>query len=335
MSKIDLINAEITRRQEASKQLQAAEADLLAAKEQFNKLDEMYRQEEKNSRLALECEYKELRHFTGKWPVVYQFSGTEYYPYFNGTVDSDCNPYYPISKIKNKTFDGLGPLYVGPTEQTGTWARDRVQPGQTEPTLRPIALSAIVAFPDISGEVGSCSNPAYTSQSACTLGGGTWGYATGVTATEKITAGITPWKNKVVEILADLCDNSTHTEQTFWQNILDKLNTILSATSTNVSYPNHTQDFAPNSAADLARDYLISNQSAINSHVTNRISYLQSESAKEEKVFYNIIKLRFNQGNGSFSKAKNIDMQIKTNKALIKDSVDAIGSLNILKVKNS
>jgi hypothetical protein len=335
MSKIDLIDTEIARRQEASKQLQAAEADLLAAKEQFNKLDEMYREEEKNSRNALECKYKEAKYFTGKWPVVYQFGGTEYYPYFNGTVDNDCNPYYPISKIKNKTFDGLGPLYVSPTEQAGTWARDRNYSGTLEQPLRATAMAAIVAYPDISGEVGSCSNPADTNQATCTLNGGTWRYSPGVTATEKITAAITPWKNKIVEIMADLCDNSTHTEQTFWQNILDKLNTILAATVSNVLYPNHTPDFIANSPADLARDYLISNQSSIDSHVINRISYLQSEAAKEEKVFYSIIKLRFNQGNGSFSKTKNIDMQIKTNRALIKDSIDATASLNILKVKNS
>ena len=335
MSKIDLIDTEIARRQEASKQLQAAEADLLAAKEQFNKLDEMYRQEEKSSRDALECKYREAKYFTGKWPVVYQFAGTEYYPYFNGMVDNDCNPYYPISKIKNKTFDGLGPLYVSPTEQTGTWARDRNYAGTLEQPLRATALAAIAAFPDISGEVGSCSNPAYTSQATCTLNGGTWRYSPGVTATEKITAAITPWKNKIIEIIADLCDNATHTEQTFWQNILDKLNTILAATTSNVLYPNHTVDFIANSPADLARDYLISNQVSINSHVINRISYLQSEAAKEEKIFYSIIKLRFNQGNGSFSKTKNIDMQIKTNRALIKDSIDATATLNILKVKNS
>lgn len=335
MSKLDIINAEIQRRIEFSDQLKKGEADLLAAQEQFSKLDEMYRGDEKTSREKLECLYKEARHFTGKWPKVYSFSNTEYYPFFNGTIDDECNPYFPISKIKNKTFDGLSPLNVAPNGGSGIWSRDRSYSGQLEQSLRSTAMGAILAFPDISDEVGSCSDPAFTSQSACTSGGGTWGYAAGSRATEKLRAAVTPWRDKIQnDIIPDICQHGT-LGLSFWQNILNKLNSILSSVTIDVSYPNHTQDFITGSAADLARDYFVSNSSSINQDITNRINYLSSESSKEEQVFFGIIKLRLNQASGSFSKLKAIKNQINTNRSIIKDNTEAVASLNIMKVKSS
>jgi len=332
MSKLDIIETEIARRTASSGQLKEAEADLLKAKEQFYKLDEMYRSDEKNSRDTLECLYKERRHFSGKWPKVYSFVNTEYYPFFNGATDNDCNPYFPISKIKDKTFDGISPLYVAPTGGAGVWARDRNYTGSLEPALRTSALNLLSAFPDISGEVASCSNSSFSTPATCSANGGTWGYDTGTTATEKIRPALIAWKTKVEnDLIPDICDTSG-TQLNFWQNILSKINIILSATTTHVSYPNHTVDFAPGSPADIARDYLLS---GIDSDITNRINYLSSETDKEEKIFFGIMKLRFNQANGSFSKKKAIDYQIQTNRALIKDNTDAIASLNILKVKNS
>lgn len=335
MSKLDIINAEIQRRTEFSEQIKKGEADLLATQEQFSKLDEMYRNDEKTSRTKLESIYKESRHFNGKWPKVYSFSNTEYYPFFNGMVDDDCNPYFPISKIKNKTFDGLSPLYVSPTGGAGAWARDRNYTGPLEPALRATALAAIAAFPDISTEVPVCSNPAYTTQSACTAGGGTWNYPAGSRATEKLRTAVTPWRDKILnDIIPDLYSGGS-LGVSFWQDLVNKLNAILAAATIDVNYPNHTPDFASGSPADTARDYIVSNSSSIDQNITNRINYLVSESSKEEQLFFGIIKLRLNQANGSFSKLNAIKNQISTNKSILKDNIDAIASLNIMKVKSS
>lgn len=329
-----MLNEEIIRRNNMSDQLKLAEADLLKAKEQFSRLDEMFRQDEKVSRQRLECIYKESRHFTGKWPKVYTSSNVEQYPFFNGISDNDCNPYFPASKIKDKTFDGIGPLYIGPTGGSGTWARDRNHPGSTEPSLRTSSLSALSAFPNISSEVPTCSNPSYSSQSTCTAGGGSWGYATGVTATELIRTPLTSWRDKIQgQIIPDLCSDTSNTQLNFWQDIVNKINTILLAIPTDVNYPSHTVDFAPGSPADLARDYLLT--ADVNTTITNRINYLSTEADKQEKIFFGIVKLRLHQASGSFAKKKTTDYQIQTNRSIIKDNADAIASLNILKVKSS
>jgi hypothetical protein len=332
MSKLQIIETEIERRTKSSADLLFAEKDLVKTLEQFSKLDEMYRSDEKKTRTRLECLYKESRHFTGKWPKVYSFANTEYHPFFNGPTDNDCNPYFPISKVKNKTFDGIGPLYMGPTDGTGTWARDRNY-SPTETSLRTSAINALAAFPNISNEVASCSNPSFTTSSTCNSGGGTWGYAPGATATEILRSPMTAWKNKILnELIPDLCEDTSSTQLNFWQNVVNNINIILAAMPTDVSYPNHTVDFVPGSAADTARDYLLNN---IASDISNRINYLASESQKEEKTFFGIIKLRLNQANGSFAKIKVVKFQIDTNKSLIKDNDSAIASLNILKVKSS
>lgn len=339
MAKLDIINAEIARRRAASEDLKKGAIDLIAAIEQFNKLDEMYRSDEKTARERLECLYKENKHFTGKWPIVYSFAQTEYHPFFNAT-DSECNPYFPISKVKDGTFDGLGPLYVAPTH-TGAYQRDRNYSGTIEPTVRGAALTALTAFPDTSSETGtgSCSGEtppgSGIDETTCLANGGVWtppAYLPGSTATEKLRAALQPWMDEIALVQADLCDAS---ENTFWQDILDNLNTVWSAIQVDVVYPNITADFAPGSPEDLARDYLLANQAIFDSHVTNRISYLSGEANKEEQVFFGIVKLRLHQANGSFAKLKASKGQQKTNESIIADNDAAIASLNILKVKNS
>lgn len=333
MSKLDIIEAEISRRSQTSEQLKLAEADILKAVEQFSKLDEMHKSDEKKSRERLESIYKESKHFTGKWPKVYAAASVEYYPFFNGATDNDCNPYYPISKVKNKTFDGLGPLYIGPTEGTGTWARDRNY-SPTETSIRTTAINALSAFPNTSGEVAACSIPAFTTSSTCTTGGGTWGYAPGATATALIRTPLTAWKDEILNgVIPDLWDDASGTQLNFWQNVVSKINDVLAAIPSDVSYPNNTVNFfIPGSLADIAKNFLINN---VNSDVNSRINYLTSEANKEEKTFYALVKLRLHQANGSYAKIKAAKFQIQTNKSIIKDNADAIASLNILKVKDS
>jgi hypothetical protein len=335
----DILNQEMVRRQAASDTLQKSIPDLVQAEQQFNVLDQVHRSNEKATRDALNGIYGEHKFFTGKVPRVFSFTETEKYPFYGGMTDNDCNPYFPITKVQNKTFNGINPLYISPTAGTGTWARDVSYAGTLEPPLRSTAIPAIQVFPDISGEVGAgaCSNPAFTTQITCTGGGGTWttNYPAGATATYKLRTAVTPWRDKVQEMLPSIHNQPDNSMYTFWQDILTKLNTILAAVQTDVVHPNITQDFTPGSPADLARDYIVANVSNINTQIANRISYLAAEAPKQEQIFFGVIKLRLHQANGSFSKLKTIKSQVEMNKSLIKDNTDAIASLNLLKVKNS
>ncbi len=339
MSILNTLDEEIARRKAASKTLEQAVPDLIQAEQQFNALDQIHRTNEKSARDTLNSIYGENKFYTGKIPKVYSFTETEKYPFFAGSSDADCNPYFPITKVQNKTFDGISPLYIPPTGGTGVWSRDITFPGTIESSLRNVALPAIQAFPDLSNEVGAgyCSNPSITTQTACTADGGTWTteYAAGSTATAKLRNAVTPWRDRIQEMLPSIYNQPDNSMYNFWQDILNKLNAILTAVQVDTTYPGTTQDFIAGSPADTARDYLVANISSINTQITNRINYLASEASKQEQIFFGVIKLRLHQANGSFAKLKTIKTQISTNKSLINDNIEAISSLNLLKVKNS
>lgn len=343
MSKIDILNEEITRRQNASKALTDANKDINAAIEQFNKLDEMYRKDEKTSRERLESLYKEAQHFNGKHPSVYSFSQTEFYPFFQGQNDTDCNPYFPISKVKDKTFNGLDPLYAGPTK-TGVYARDGNYGGTIEPTLRSTAMTALQAYPDISQESGSgfCTGEtppgSGTNETVCLANGGTWtppSYNPSDTGTAKLRNALTPWKTGINALIADLSSDNYSSELSFWQNIITHIDTILAAVATDPTYPDHSQPFTVGSPEDISRTYLLNNSTSIANHVTDRNTYLVNQANIEEQLFFGIIKLRLHQANGSFAKLKTAKAQLSTNNSIISDNESAIRNLNLMKVKSS
>lgn len=342
MSKLDIINAEITRRENSNTDLIKGQQEILNAIEQFNKLDEMYRTDEKTARDRLECLYLENRHFSGKWPIVYSSAEVEFYPFYRGEVDESCNPYFPITKIQDGSFDGLEP-FPAPITRTGAYQRDRDYSGTIEPTLRGAAITALQAFPDISDETGtsgSCSGEtppgSGVDETTCLANGGTWtpAYGVGDTATEKLRAALDPWRAEVVAVMADLCEDGG-TEAAFWQDILDNIDNVLAAIQVDVTYPTQTQDFTPSSAEDIARDYLIAQASTFSSHVSARQSYLTGEASTEEETMFGVVKLRLHQANGSFAKLKASKGQVATNKSIIDDNNNAIKSLNVFKVKNS
>lgn len=338
----EMFDMEITRRQNASATLKSAMPGILASIEQFSKLDEIYRAEENKARVTLESIYKESRHSTGKQPIVYSSAQTEFYPFFQGATDTVCNPYFPITKVQDKTFDGLAPLFAPPTK-TGAYARD-VTYSPTETPIRSTAITALQAFPDISGEtgLGSCTGEtptgSGTTETLCLANGGVWtppGYGPGATGTERLRNALTPWKDKVTAIITDLYNNTGSTELAYWQNILTNINTVLAAIQIDVTYPAHTIDFTPGSPANVSRNYLIANNTSIGTHVTDRATFLASEANIQEQIFFGIIKLRLHQANGSFAKLRAAKGQIVTNTSLIDDNTAAISSLNLLKVKSS
>jgi hypothetical protein len=338
MSMGDILDTEIERRRAVSADLIAAQADIEATIEQFNKLDEVHRTNEKAVRVRLEGVYKEARHFTGSQPKVYSSAETEKYPFYAGQTDDLCNPYFPILKVQAKVFDGISPLEALPT-RTGAWAR-AVSFSPVESTLRNPALAGVAAFPDISGETGTgtCIGAIGPNEATCITNGGTWqppSYAPGATATEKLKSVLDAWRPQVVNIISDLYNNTGSTELSYWQNILAKIDAILPAIQVHVVYPNHTLDFVPGSAPDLARDYLIANTASINTHVSNRVTFLNKEATSEEQLFFGVIKLRLHQANGSFAKLQAAKSQKSTNKSIVEDNEAGIRSLNLLKVKSS
>lgn len=331
---MSILDTEIERRKLANADLIAAQASIEGAVAQFTEIDNLHKQNEQNCRQKLELIYKENRHYTGKQIKVYAAAETEQYPFYGGNLDSECNPYFPITKVKDKTFDGLAPLEALPT-RTGAWARESTY-SPIESSLRNPAIAAIQAFPDRSGEVGNgtCSDPSATTQTACTTAGGVWTppfYAPGATATEKLSAALTAWKSDIQAIISDIYNNTGNTEQAFWQNIVDKIDAILPSIQVHVEYPQQTQDFVPGSAADLARDYLIDHASEITSRVSDRIAFLNTEATNQEKLFFGVIKLRLHQANGSFAKLQAAKSQKNTNKSIVDDNLAAIESLTLLK----
>lgn len=367
MSKLEMINIEIIRRQEATAALNLAIPDLLKAIEQFNKLDEMYRSDEKAARIALEGIYKESRHFTGKQPIVYSSTQTEFYPFFQGPVDTQCNPYFPITKVQDKTFDGIAPL-MAPLTKTGAYARDVVF-APIESVSRVPAGAALTAFPVLTGEPlpggwpgpaatipGFCTGgtpPGATIGATCLLNGGAWTLPSTVadpvwiganTAPALLRIALNAWKTDILIIQADLY-LSNITENAYWQGIVNNINIVLAAVSTDAVFiratgnPNpaawgQTQSFT--GATETARQVLITAaNTGVPLHVSTRNAFLTNESNVEEQVFFGVIKLRLHQANGSFAKLRAAKSQIVTNKSLIDDNIAAISSLNLLKVKAS
>lgn len=366
MSKLDIINAEIERRTQANKSFVEAEEDLKAALEQFNKLDEFYRDQEKTSRELLECIYKENRHFTGEWPIVYQFAQVETRPYFREN-DADCNPYFPLSKVQDGTFDGISPLYAPPTK-TGAYQRQRSF-AATEDVPRGPALTALQAFPDISGEplppswpnapatiVGDqCYYGVGGDQSTCEADGGIWGldgnlepdpvWVGAETAPALLRVPLQAWRDDMVIIRDDVCNDQDEID--YWQDLIDDCDTVLAAIASDAVFVRatgnndpaawgQTQDFTPGSNEDLARDRLITAaDTGVAAHVSVRSSKLDTDANNEESAFFELIKLRLHQANGSYSKLQATKEQQGQTASLIADNNSAIAALNLMKVKNS
>jgi hypothetical protein len=365
MSKLEMIDMEITRRENATAAFNLAIPDLLASIEQFNKLDEMYRSDEKDARLALEGAYKENRHFTGKQPLVYSSAQTEIYPFFQGPLDSSGNPYFPITKVQDKTFDGLSPFPAPPTK-TGAYARD-ANYSPLESVARIPAATALQAFPDLSGEplpggwpgaalpTAAFCTPAATpnTEAQCAIIGGTWTPAGTAadpvwngpdTAPALLRTALNAWKSDILIIVSDIYLNDA-AELAYWNGILANINIVLAAVATDAVFIRATGNPDPaawgqtqpfTGATETARAALeAAATTGVPAHVTTRQAFLDKEASTEEEVFFGIIKLRLHQANGSFAKLQAAKSQLVTTRSLIDDNNAAISSLNLLKVKAS
>ena len=371
MSKKDIVDTEIERRKMDIENFKKAEVDLQKAIEQFNKLDHFYKDQLKDSRETLECIYKESRHYTGEWPIVYTAGEVEQQPFFK-EVDADCNPYFPIEKVKDKTFDGIAPLEAPPT-RTGAWQRQRTFTA-TEDVPRVPALAELQAFPNYqlpdSNQTGEWfpanwpaeqdTIPGYCdgasgSQLTCADNGGTWVPATDVpdpvwvpeeTAPALLRNALNAWKTDLQQIIADLCDDDG-TEAALYNTIIADIDIVLPhvqvdavfVRATNNPDPyawGRTEPFPPGSPQELARLRLIDYaQTDVPNQINARKDKLNGDAEVEEKIFFGLVELRLHQANGSYAKLKAAEAQQGISAGLIADNEKSIATLNLMKAKNS
>lgn len=363
MSKNNTYRDERARREKSIKDITNGNIEILAAIEQFNKLDETYKTEEQSIRERLECIYKETRHHTGSWPIVYSQAQTSKYPLFGGTTDEECNPYYRITEVKAGNNDGIAPQFAEIT-RTGGATINRHRTYDVESPLRSTARAALAAYPDrsfedVSNTTGSCSDPQYTDEATCVAAPGTptptWSLNyIGNTAPDLLRAALTPWKNKIIELKADLCNADAATTQEL-QSIIDGIDLVLSTLPPLPIYPDQTPDaaycsnslYTDQASCELAGAIWDSTlQDAINQTISNidnemvnifdqRAADLTTKAETAEKKMFAIIGLRLHQINGSHAKVKQVKDQYKTNLGLIADHKQSISNINILITKDT
>lgn len=368
MSKEDIFSQEIARRRLDIQGLRDTLPDINASLDQNSELDEAYKTTQGEFKDKLDCIYKETRHYTGKWPIVYTNAQTEKYPYIQGDIDDKCNPYYRISEISAGNNEGLAPQFSEIT-RTGGVDINRDRNYTNESTLRATALSALQVYPDTSEETGSYTcvgeTPpgSGTNQTICEDNGGVWTppvYAPGSTAPEKLQSALTPWKNSIVELKADLCtgelEDTGGTVATLLQNIIDQIDIILANLPPVPVYPDVTPPptyqcsnpfYLDQASCELAGYDWFSTlgdaitatinyiQNDISGNLDPRKNQLASKAEVLEKKHFAIIGLRLHQINGSFTKVKQLKTQRKDVNSLIQDHVKSIADINILRVNNS
>lgn len=354
MSKADIFREEVAKRRQGIVDMQNANIDVIATIEQFSKLDESYKVEEKKFREELECIYKETRHYNGQWPVVYSFAQTQRIPYFNGDSDDDCNPYYRISLVIAGQDEGLAPIFSETTRSGGSQI-NRQRSYIAEGPRRSTALSALQAYPDRTFEgagatSGSCSDPQYTTQATCVGAMEIWtpGYNNN-TAVDLLLNALNPWKSSLVQLKLDLCDADAATGQQL-QDIIDEIDNCISLLPTPPTYPDLTPD------TGMCSNPLYTDQATcelfggvwtmpLQDSIDVIISYIQNEmvnifdarkddfnekSAILEQKFFGVIGLRLHQINGSYTKLVAAKDQLKTHNSIIADHKKSIASLSVL-----
>lgn len=363
MSQNDIYKQERARRYKSIADLTNGNIDVRAAIEQFNKLDESYKKEEQGFREDLECIYKETRHHTANWPVVYSFNQTGRHPFFNGETDDDCNPYYRISLVIAGSDDGIAPV-LSPITRTGGAVVNRFRAYTDENPLRTAARTALANYPDRTVEDsptgGSCAGETPPGSGVdpitCAANGGVWtpGYNTGDTAVEILQDALNPWRAEIVQLKADLCDADIATHQEL-QDIIDEVDDVLGLLPPIPTYPDQTPDPAGTCSNPFYTDEASCElnghtwSSPLQDAIDNTVDYIDNEMVTTfdqratdlttkaeglESKFFAIIGLRLHQINGSYAKLKQLKDQLKTNLGLIADHRKSIANINVLIVEN-
>jgi len=327
------LKIEIEKRRANTEALVKAEEALLVAVDEYTELDNGFKGELGSSRTDLEDIYKELRHYSGNWPIVYTDIQIDKYPYYNGETDDKCNPYFRMTAVQAGD-PGIEPIDAPTTRTTpAVYNRERVH--DKEDIFRGAALTALNAYPDNTNEtltttfecVGGLGGE--TTEGECTTNGGIWTeidpvWAPEETAVGLLKAALNPWKSDIEVIIADVYSSTSTVD--FWQDILDEINNCLGLLPIEPTYPNQTP--APIGALLTSIDSLKTYaDTSTTTFVSSRKSDLETVSLSKEQLFFGIIKLRLHFVNGSYSKLKAASGQQSTNESLIRDNKEAIITL--------
>lgn len=365
-SAIENFKMEIERRLRVNEGLALAEEDTAKLIAQLEELDNIYKNELQKSRLILESSYKERKHFSGKWPIVYDNSRIENYPYFRGATDDLCNPYFPVSLIIAGIERGLIPVKSQPDRSSGgPNVRDRSH-SPTEDAPRNIALTQLNVYPDYTGEPLPTwwpnEPPPYVPPDPLPPGyvppviepDPVWDQA--LVAPQKLIDGLNIWKTDVSSIISDNYNNDAGVTLAYWNGLLTEINNCISMLTallprnfTRLDNPGSAYDPVTNrgggctphidrvdqallkTSITTLKNYAVT---GVQAFVTSRSAALLTIANTQEDIFYGIIKLRLHQVSGVFSKLTIAKTQKTDNSSIIKDNLDSIRSLNVLISQN-
>ena len=327
------LKIEIDKRRANTEALEKAEEDLLLAIEDYTNLDGGFSSEIDAKRVILEGVYKELRHYSGSWTIVYPNEQINKHPYYGGETDDKCNPYFRMSAI-NAGDPGIEPIEALVT-RTNPAIYNRVRVHETEDVLRDAALVALNTYPDRTNEILDTTftciggSGGETSEAECTTNGGTWTEIDPVwlpeeTAVGLLKAALNPWKANVEVIISDVYDDQVTLD--YWQDILDEINNCLSLLPPEATYPNQT----PNPTGPLlASINALKTYAGVatDSFVSGREIALNGIAEPDEQLFFGLIRLRLHLVNGSYSKLKAAMNQQSMNTSLITDNKQAVITL--------
>lgn len=331
---VDAIKTEIEKRRNNSAALIEAQGRLQTVVADNTKLDNNFKTSLSEKRVKLEGLYKEGRHYSGSWPIVYTDVQIEKYPYYGGATDDLCNPYFRKTAV-DAGDPGIEPI-LAPITRTLPATYNRVRASIKEDTYSSPALTALNAYPDhtyeILGMSYSCVGASGSTETECLTNGGVWTPTPPVwnpaqTATGLLKAALLPWKADIEIIIADVFESAP--TLSFWQGVLSEVNNCLSLLPPEATYPDQTPNptGALLSSINALKAYA---GTTIPSTVSARLSSINSLTASEEQAFFNIIKLRLHFVNGSFTKMKVAANQLTMNSSLVLDNKQAIQSLTAM-----
>jgi len=352
-------NARITQIQN----LELAKENRAAALAETKQLDSNFKADQEIVKVKLESIYTEKRHYDGKEPLVYTQAQTDVFPYFQGQLDTDGNPYYRPSLVIAGTDKGITPIESEP-DRSGPVGigRDQVY-APSEDAVRVPVIQPLKDYPDHAAEplpanfpaaqAFQCTgedNPSQVTQVACEADNGVWGpipdpvWNGPDTAPGIVRALITAWRADAALILTDVHEDDAATEA-FWQSIIDECDTFLGLLPADAVFvrndPNPdpvTWGQTPDPTGALLtsiNDLIQLSETDTPNFVTPRNSALASEATIEEDTHFGVIKLRLHSINGSFSKIKAIEGQSDIEQEIIDDHRDAIDSIERLIISKS
>lgn len=257
----------------------------------------------------LEAIYKELRHYTGKWPIVYSEDQITKYPYLEGTTDDMCNPYYRTSLVQSKQSNGLDPIFSEPT-RTGapSIARDR-----NWIIAYQIAKTALLTYPDHSGE--NILNPVWIPSE---------------TAPELLRTALNDFKSDFQTLVTEVYKNDPTTISN-GNALIVLIDAIFPLLPPPPVSPNQTPPAG--GALASAMSTLVAGIDQFVLDTSGRIGSLQSMATEQEQAAFEVIKLRIHAMNGTYSATKNSSMTLSTIKSALTDQVQASQTLSRLITK--